>query len=66
MAMYAVDPGDMDTAMHRAALPEDDPAGLLRPEDVAEAFVILAKQGAPSGSAVRLEASELRKAVANA
>jgi NAD(P)-dependent dehydrogenase (short-subunit alcohol dehydrogenase family) len=66
VAIYAVDPGDMDTAMHRAALPEDDPASLLRPEDVAEACVILATQGAPAAAGVRLEASELRKAVASA
>jgi hypothetical protein len=33
----------MDTEMHRAALPDDDPASLARPEDVAEAFVRLAR-----------------------
>ena len=66
VAIYAVDPGDMDTAMHHAALPQDDPAGLLRPEAVAEAFVILATRGAPAGGAVRLAASELRKAMASA
>ncbi len=41
VAMVSVDPGDMDTEMHRAALPEDDPAELARPEVVAEAFVRL-------------------------
>jgi len=40
--IHAVDPGDMDTAMHRAALPEDDPASLLDPAYSAEAFVRLA------------------------
>lgn len=40
--IHAVDPGDMDTAMHRAALPEDDPATLLDPAYSAEAFVRLA------------------------
>jgi NAD(P)-dependent dehydrogenase (short-subunit alcohol dehydrogenase family) len=40
--VVSVDPGDMDTAMHRAALPDDDPAGLARPEQVAERFVDLA------------------------
>src|SRR4029450_8423145 len=32
----AVDPGDMATAMHAAALPDDDPAILARPEDRTE------------------------------
>ena len=32
----AIDPGEMDTAMHRAALPDADPATLQRPEVVAE------------------------------
>jgi NAD(P)-dependent dehydrogenase (short-subunit alcohol dehydrogenase family) len=40
--IFAVDPGDMNTEMHRAALPEDDPADLLNPADVAEAFVAIA------------------------
>ncbi|MEM6925889.1 MAG: SDR family oxidoreductase [Myxococcota bacterium] len=31
----AVDPGEMDTAMHAAAMPEADPTALARPEDVA-------------------------------
>jgi NAD(P)-dependent dehydrogenase (short-subunit alcohol dehydrogenase family) len=54
--VVSVDPGDMDTGMHRAALPDDDPASLARPEDVAEAFVRLAAGGAVPP---RLEAREL-------
>ncbi|HSR24070.1 MAG TPA: SDR family oxidoreductase, partial [Candidatus Eisenbacteria bacterium] len=42
VTVVSVDPGDMDTDMHRAAVPEDDPATLARPEEVAEAFVGLA------------------------
>jgi NAD(P)-dependent dehydrogenase (short-subunit alcohol dehydrogenase family) len=34
--MVSVDPGDMNTAMHREAAPGDDPASLLDPEEVAE------------------------------
>jgi NAD(P)-dependent dehydrogenase (short-subunit alcohol dehydrogenase family) len=56
VTVVSVDPGDMDTDMHRAALPDDDPASLARPEDVAEAFVRLAAGGA---LAPRLEAREL-------
>jgi NAD(P)-dependent dehydrogenase (short-subunit alcohol dehydrogenase family) len=57
--IYAIDPGDMNTAMHRAALPDDDPAQLSNPADVAEAFVELAAGTVAMGS--RLEASELLK-----
>ena len=56
VTVVSVDPGDMDTDMHRAAVPEDDPATLDRPEDVAEAFVRLAAAGT---AAPRLEAREL-------
>jgi NAD(P)-dependent dehydrogenase (short-subunit alcohol dehydrogenase family) len=39
VSILSVDPGDMDTEMHRAAIPDADPASLGRPEEVAEAFV---------------------------
>jgi NAD(P)-dependent dehydrogenase (short-subunit alcohol dehydrogenase family) len=54
--IHAVDPGDMDTAMHRAADPDADPADLARPDDVAEAFVRLASK---PNLATRLEARAL-------
>jgi len=54
--IHAVDPGDMDTAMHRAADPDANLADLARPEDVAEAFVRLASEPHP---ATRLEARSL-------
>ncbi len=38
---YAVDPGDMNTRMHREADPEADPASLLDPADVAPSIVRL-------------------------
>ncbi|MDP9265203.1 MAG: SDR family oxidoreductase [Chloroflexota bacterium] len=48
--IHAVDPGDMDTAMHRAAAPEDDPAGLLDPATSARSFVRVVQDDAlPSG-----------------
>jgi NAD(P)-dependent dehydrogenase (short-subunit alcohol dehydrogenase family) len=37
--VYAVDPGDMDTAMHRAADPGADTSQLAQPEAVAPAFL---------------------------
>ena len=60
VTVVSVDPGDMDTDMHRAALPDDDPASLARPEDVAEAFVRLARGlAAPP----RVEARDLMEGV---
>ena len=64
VTVVSVDPGDMDTEMHRAALPDDDPAALARPEDVAEAFVRLAVAGTEVAGTqpARLEARELLEA----
>lgn len=39
--VLSVDPGEMDTAMHRAALPEADPATLAPPDRVAARIVQL-------------------------
>jgi NAD(P)-dependent dehydrogenase (short-subunit alcohol dehydrogenase family) len=54
--VLAVDPGEMDTAMHAAAIPDADPATLERPANVAAKIVamIADAQRAPSG--VRLAA----------
>jgi len=56
----SIDPGEMDTAMHRAALPDADPAVLARPESVGA--VIVAWLGALSArdNGRRVLASELR------
>jgi len=45
--------------MHAAALPDDDPATLARPEDRTEVFVRLAAGG---GSGERLEAADFAPA----
>lgn len=59
VSMWSVDPGDMDTAMHRAALPEDDPASLLDPATVAPvlADLLTGRISAPNGT--RLRATDL-------
>ncbi len=57
--IYAVDPGDMDTDMHRAAIPDADPSELARPDDVALAFVRLATSGEADLAGRRLEAAAL-------
>jgi len=58
--IYAVDPGDMDTDMHRAAIPDADPAELAQPDEVARAFVRLTTTStAPAAAGRRLEAAAL-------
>jgi len=48
--VLAVDPGEMDTAMHAAAMPEADRASLQRPADVAATLVAMIESNAPSGA----------------
>lgn len=56
VCIWSVDPGDMDTAMHRAALPDDDPASLLDPRTVAPvvADLLTGALAAPNGARVRV------------
>lgn len=59
--VLSVDPGEMDTEMHRRALPDADSATLARPEAVAARIVELLRDGSlPSGS--RIEAQSWRAA----
>ena len=55
--VISVDPGDMDTVMHRAADPDSDPASLLRPADVAERMLTLLAGHLPAAD--RVEAATL-------
>jgi len=57
--IHAVDPGDMDTDMHRAAIPDADRSELARPDDVARAFVRLVTTRDPDSAGRRLEAAAL-------
>ena len=59
LRVHAVDPGDMDTAMHRAADPEA--TGLPSPEAVVPALLRLVDERPPSG---RYRAAELLPAEA--
>jgi NAD(P)-dependent dehydrogenase (short-subunit alcohol dehydrogenase family) len=54
----SVDPGDMATAMHAAAIPEDDPAELAKPEERTAVFVYLASTESDGVTGQRLEAAE--------
>ena len=54
-----VDPGEMDTEMHAAAVPDADPSALARPADVARAIAeMIADEAIPNGA--RLAAAEWR------
>lgn len=52
--VIAIDPGEMDTAMHAAAMPDADPSTLARPADVARAIAALVfdPRQAPSGARI--------------
>jgi NAD(P)-dependent dehydrogenase (short-subunit alcohol dehydrogenase family) len=59
--VFSVDPGEMDTRMHRAALPDADPTTLARPEQVAARILeLLADPHLASGA--RVEAQSGRAA----
>lgn len=53
-----VDPGNMNTAMHRAAEPEEDPKEWADPADVTDVFVFLASDDAKGVSGKRFQAQE--------
>jgi NAD(P)-dependent dehydrogenase (short-subunit alcohol dehydrogenase family) len=55
--IVAVDPGEMDTRMHREAMPEADPARLADPQAVAVRLVHYIEQvsAAPSGARIAVD-----------
>lgn len=53
-----VDPGEMNTAMHRAAEPEEDPAQWASPEEVTEVFIYLASDESRDVNGQRFQAQE--------
>jgi NAD(P)-dependent dehydrogenase (short-subunit alcohol dehydrogenase family) len=58
--VFAVDPGEMDTEMHAAALPDADRATLERPEKVAAILADMLVGAAPAKTGTRFVASEWR------
>jgi len=55
---FSVDPGEMDTAMHAAAMPDADRATLARPEAVAARIVALIRSNTtPNGARVEANAA---------
>ena len=55
----SVDPGEMDTAMHAAAMPDADPRTLARPDDVAARIARLIAEPGRVANGVRISAAEL-------
>jgi NAD(P)-dependent dehydrogenase (short-subunit alcohol dehydrogenase family) len=53
-----VDPGDMNTQMHRDAAPEDDPAEWADPSEVTDVFIYLASDESREVNGQRFEAQE--------
>ena len=53
-----VDPGNMNTAMHRAAEPEEDPGEWASPADVTDVFVFLASDESKGVTRKRFQAQE--------
>ena len=51
-----VDPGEMNTRMHAAAIPDADPATLAEPEDVVGVFLRLASEESQEVNGRRLQA----------
>lgn len=54
----AVDPGEMDTQMHRDAMPQADPATLARPQDIAARLVDMLHDAVRAPSGQRLVAPQ--------
>jgi NAD(P)-dependent dehydrogenase (short-subunit alcohol dehydrogenase family) len=57
---FAVDPGEMDTEMHRQAMPDADTSTLARPADVAARIVEMIETPSLASNGARLEASTWR------
>jgi NAD(P)-dependent dehydrogenase (short-subunit alcohol dehydrogenase family) len=60
-----VDPGNMNTAMHRAAEPDEDPSEWANPAEVTDVFVFLASDESKGVTGKRFQAQEDWKAVAS-
>jgi NAD(P)-dependent dehydrogenase (short-subunit alcohol dehydrogenase family) len=55
--VLSVDPGEMDTRMHAAAVPDADPASLLDPSRVAERIVRLIEHADELSIGARVQAA---------
>ena len=64
--VFAVDPGEMDTRMHRAAVPEADRSTLAAPDDVARHIVDMIASAEPAPHGARVEVATWRNRHASA
>lgn len=60
---FAIDPGEMDTAMHREAVPGADPDTLARPDDVARRIVRAIEDPVLAPGGARLVATTMAEVV---
>jgi len=58
VSAISIDPGEMDTDMHRDAMPDADPATLARPGDVARQIIAGLEQLRPEQSGARVSAAD--------
>ncbi|HTV17222.1 MAG TPA: SDR family oxidoreductase [Polyangiaceae bacterium] len=58
VSAISIDPGEMDTDMHRDALPDSDPATLARPVDVARQIIAGLERLTPGESGSRVIAAD--------
>jgi len=56
--IVSVDPGEMDTALHALAMPDEDPSALARPEAVAERIVDMLERPERAPTGARIVASQ--------
>jgi NAD(P)-dependent dehydrogenase (short-subunit alcohol dehydrogenase family) len=61
VSVVSLDPGEMDTEMHHAAIPDADPATLARPADVAQQLIAWLARVGPERSGSRLSADDWKK-----
>jgi NAD(P)-dependent dehydrogenase (short-subunit alcohol dehydrogenase family) len=59
--VLTIDPGEMDTELHAAAMPEADRSRLARPADVARTVLSIIGSSETIGSGSRIEAAHWRK-----
>jgi NAD(P)-dependent dehydrogenase (short-subunit alcohol dehydrogenase family) len=60
--LFSVDPGEMDTAMHALAMPDEDPSTLARPEHVAARIIAMLEQPSRAPNGARLVAAHWKEA----
>ncbi|HTU63603.1 MAG TPA: SDR family oxidoreductase [Polyangiales bacterium] len=64
--VFAVDPGEMDTRMHQAAVPDADRSALAAPEDAARHIVDMIASAEPAAHGARVEVATWRNRHASA